>query len=126
MNILKTALPPRTVTQAMATTLTVALITTLSLASAAALAGPEPEALSKTVNYAALDLTKTAGAEDLYKRLNSAARLVCAPADGRLLSQKLRYRTCVDTALSNAVVRVDQPLVKNIHDEAKTIRLASK
>ena len=98
----------------------------LGFCAATAFAGTADAPLTKTVNYAALDVTKADGAEHLYQRLRAAAESVCAPADGGTLTQKYNYRVCVDTALSNAIVRVDQPLVKNIHDSRnKNIRLAT-
>lgn len=108
-------------------TLKTALLTTaLSLSAATCFAGTAAAPLTKAVNYAALNVTTTAGAEHLYQRLRAAAQAVCAPADGGTVSQKYHYRVCVDTALSNAIVRVDQPLVKNIHDsKSRNIRLAS-
>jgi UrcA family protein len=82
--------------------------------------------LTKTVNYAALDVTTAGGAEQLYQRLYFAARQVCAPDDGGTLAQKYRFRVCVDRAMADAIVRVDQPLVRNIHQSRnKSIRLAS-
>jgi len=128
MNILKNSLPTATATMTLATTLAIVLATTLSLATSTASASSQQDPLTKTVNYAALDVSGNAGAEHLYRRLRAAAEFVCAPADGVSLSRKHHYRACVDAALSDAIQRVDQPLVKDIHDNNKgrTIRLASK
>ena len=128
MNILKNSLPTQPVTMTLATTLAIALATTLSLATSTASAGVQQDPLTKTVDYAALDVSGKAGAEHLYRRLRAAAEFVCAPADGASLSRKHHYRACVDAALADAIERVDRPLVKNIHDNDKgrTIRLASK
>lgn len=102
--------------------LTVALGLTATTTFAAAPDAP----LTKTVDFSTLDVTRADGAEQLYQRLRAAAQVVCAPADGGTIAQKYNYRVCVDTALSNAIMRVDRPLVKNIHaTRGKNIRLAS-
>ena len=95
---------------------TTLLMMALGVASNGALASDlAMPALQKTVSFADLDLSRTEGAEALYQRLRSAARQVCAPADGKSLAQKQRYRACVSEAVSNAVVQIDAPLVTDVY-----------
>jgi UrcA family protein len=65
------------------------------------------------VRFAELDLSKPAGAEALYRRLEKAASRVCGN-----ISIGYTNRTnseCYQTALSNAVIQVNSPLVTEIH-----------
>lgn len=86
--------------------------------------------LSRTVSYADLDLNRSEGISVLYKRLNSAAKNVCAPLEGRLLSQKQNYKECVGEALSNAIADVNQPLLtqhyRNKDSKAATAIVAKR
>jgi UrcA family protein len=71
--------------------------------------------LSETVRYGDLDVNKAEGAQALYKRLNRAAKTVCAPLQGRDLQSSIEHRTCIGEALANAVVDVNQPLLTQHH-----------
>lgn len=107
------------------TFLTIAL--GLTAMTAAAHDSTEPHTV--TVNFAALNTSSTAGAQELYQRLRAAARQVCASADGAPLSAKRQYRSCVDTALANAVMSVNLPLVTSAYHAStkdRTIRVASR
>lgn len=66
---------------------------------------------SLTVHFADLNLDKPPHAAKLLSRLKNAAREVCRPLDGGTLRQKHNFATCVDFALSNAVARVDRPVL---------------
>jgi UrcA family protein len=71
--------------------------------------------LSETVTYADLDVNKAEGAQALYKRLNRAAKTVCAPLKGRALQRATEHRACIGEALANAVGEVNQPLLTQHH-----------
>lgn len=71
--------------------------------------------LSETVRYADLDVNKPAGADALYKRLNRAAKNVCAPLKVKDLARGAQHRSCVNEALANAVAYVNQPLLTEHH-----------
>jgi hypothetical protein len=45
----------------------------------------------------------------LYQRLKGAAEVVCAPLDDRELARHMRYKACVQSAISTAVAKVNQP-----------------
>ena len=66
-----------------------------------------------TVRYAELDLSKPAGAKVLYRRLENAATRVCG---GRTTVYAPRaYRKCYHTALSDAIIQVNSPLLSEMH-----------
>lgn len=72
--------------------------------------------LSEKVSYGDLDVNKAEGAQALYKRLNRAAKNVCAPLRGRDLSRSKAHRACLGEALANAVSEVNQPLLTQHHN----------
>jgi UrcA family protein len=68
------------------------------------------EPRSVTVRFADIDTTNPQGAAALYRRLKSAAASVCQDLEpGRELARVQGYINCVQTALSNAIVKVDRP-----------------
>jgi UrcA family protein len=73
--------------------------------------GVRADILKETVHFSDLDLSRGEGAATLYGRINSAARLVCAPLDAGRLSGSSRFRACVKTAIQRAVSDVHQPLL---------------
>lgn len=75
---------------------------------------------SKTVTYGDLNLDSTAGANALYARLRRAAEEVCSPFDSRELSQRRVWQTCVDRALTTAVVQVNKPKVTALHNQTRS------
>jgi UrcA family protein len=80
----------------------------------------EGEIKSVAVSYAELDLSKAAGAEVLYDRLQRAAAKVCGVHDRSssmfyALNAAKKQKACYDDALSRAVAKIDAPLVKEQH-----------
>jgi UrcA family protein len=70
------------------------------------------EARSEIVQFADLDTANTQGAAVLLRRLKSAAESVCRDLEpGRQLARVRAYSSCVHTALSNAIVKVDRPVL---------------
>lgn len=70
------------------------------------------EPRSVTVRFADLDTANTQGAAALYRRLKSAAASVCRDLEpGQLLVRVAIYKNCMHTALSNAIVKLDRPVV---------------
>jgi len=67
---------------------------------------------SRTVNFADLDITRIENAAVLFTRIRGAAKSVC---DGyyssRDLVRKQQYAACYRTAMSNAVAKVDEPVL---------------
>jgi UrcA family protein len=96
---------------------TTTLIFALALSSQLANAGPAPEVLSMKVQFADLDLTRSAGAAALYQRLKDAAQTVCAPFDARSrdLESQMRFKQCVQSAIGAAVTKVDRPALTSYY-----------
>ncbi len=101
----------------------------LGLSATVATADNIDAPISKTVNFAKLDVTNEAGAAQLYRQLKLAARDVCEPADGKSLAQHQHFHACMETALSNAVAAIDRPLLTNLHEsngKGTAIRVATR
>ena len=77
--------------------------------------GMPSNAVSVTVSYADLDLSKPSGARTLYGRITGAAREVCGD-QGRRLEEQFQWRTCYQGAISDAVAAVNSPLLTAVHD----------
>jgi UrcA family protein len=77
-------------------------------------AAAEAPTKSVTVSFADLDLSKTAGAQTLYKRIKGAARRVCGTKD-RYTQES--WRKCIEDAIANAVAQVDRPSLTALHKE---------
>jgi UrcA family protein len=89
----------------------------LAVLAAAALAGAgsasaaqSTQSSSVTISYGDLDLSTTSGAHALYARLSGAARVVCGDS-GRSLVEQRAWQHCYSHALSDAVERIDSPLL---------------
>jgi len=106
---------------------TVIFALTFGIQAAHAAAPQNPPSL--TVQFADLDISGTAGARVLYRRLQHAAETVCAPLDDRNLALHLRFNQCVQTAINTAVAKVDRPALTAYHEAhtgKTTIQLAQK
>lgn len=92
-------------------------IAVFTFAAAAFAAAPAAAAdsvapqLAHPVSYSDLDLTRTAGAETLYRRIKTAADAVCAPLDGERISEKIDHNSCVSDAVERAIKLVNEPLL---------------
>ena len=72
---------------------------------------------TQIVKFADLDLTRPAGAQTLYHRIQGAARTVCEVDDGADLD-RAPYQQCVSAAIARAVVNIDAPLLTEYHQSA--------
>ena len=88
----------------LATTLIGAL--TLYAISPSGLAAAPIEVRSQVVRFAELDLTRPAGAQELYRRIQHAAREVCG-----YYGPGGYDRGCADRAIARAVAEVGAPLL---------------
>jgi UrcA family protein len=79
--------------------------------SAATLAAPTlvGEVATKTVRFADLDISTASGAEALYERIVTAARMVCRDAGLNLVAE------CRARAIADAVRGVASPLLSSVH-----------
>lgn len=84
--------------------------------------GAEP---SMKVSFGDLDLSKSAGAEALYKRIRKAAFTVCGGHESPIASIYTTGTLCFRTAVNEAVAKVNAPLLTALHTN-KTTRVASK
>jgi UrcA family protein len=88
-------------------------------------AGADESLPSKTVRYSDLDISKPDGAKTLYQRIRAAARHVCDLSIGGDAVLRVAEKACVDTAIDNAVRKVDAPALTSLRFGGD-IHLASK
>jgi UrcA family protein len=62
---------------------------------------------AQTVRFGDLDITKPAGAQILYHRIQAAAHQVCADYTSRELTRMVAAQTCVNRAIDAAVRKVN-------------------
>ncbi|HLT92720.1 MAG TPA: UrcA family protein [Woeseiaceae bacterium] len=93
-----------------------AAVSTLALGLGAghALAAPAP---SVKVAWSDLDLSKPAGTEILYGRLQAAARTVCdrGDVDARDIERFNQFRSCYDQSMQAALKQVDHRGLYSLH-----------
>ncbi len=70
---------------------------------------------TRTVKFGDLDLTRRDGVAVLYARINSAAREVCLPVDGRLPELLHSTDECRQKAIERAVADVDAPALTSFY-----------
>ncbi len=79
------------------------------------------------VKYADLDTASVSGATTLYRRIQGAAHFVCGE-EGRTLAAQAQYKSCVRSAVADAVSTVQNPLVTALYEgrtpQAQTAALA--
>jgi UrcA family protein len=76
------------------------------------------ETSAKVVHFADLNINNRQGAEELYRRIQGAARDVCGPreyAGSRTPSSA--WQACMADAVKTAVQKVDRPLLTAYYDE---------
>ncbi len=76
------------------------------------------------VNAQGLDLTKSAGAQALYQRLEYAAYVACTRANRVGLAPSPDVRGCSEKALANAVRAANTPLLTQAYLVKHTLREA--
>jgi UrcA family protein len=77
------------------------------------------------VKYNDLDLTQPRDAKRLYRRIQTAAQLVCEKNRGEGLASMPLYHACLDQAVTHAVATVSSTQVTQIH-EAATQHVANR
>jgi UrcA family protein len=106
------------------TAIAAASIATVSLFSAGAHADPAERQV--TVSLERFDLSKQSDADEVYARLQRAARSVCgAPVEKDLNLRRLN-RECYEGALAKAVAEVDSTRVTALHESNSETRIASR
>ncbi|HEY6643186.1 UrcA family protein [Povalibacter sp.] len=72
------------------------------------------------------DLSKQAHADQLYSRLQRAARTVCGSREARELKIRQLNEECYATALANAVTDVNDAKLTALHQSDSELRIASR
>lgn len=96
---------------------------TAALSSTAALAS-SPVVQTHNVSYIAAELADPAAAAALYKRIQSAARIVCEQPFGREVDRYMEFQKCYDRAVDSAVANVNATTLTAVHHK-RTQRLAA-
>ena len=91
----------------------VSALTLYSLSWDCLAAAPSNDVRTETVRFADLDLARPAGAHELYRRIQQAARDVCEPY--RLGDITRNYRLCLSSTITRAVTEVGAPLLTAHH-----------
>ncbi len=98
---------------------------TLGVTSTGVLARSASDSSSSvTVSVADLDLSRSTGAQVLYKLIQQAAYEVCNGFVGPFAELRTKASPCYRTAVANAVTQVDSPLLDTLH-RAQLSRIAS-
>ncbi|MBM4382840.1 MAG: UrcA family protein [Deltaproteobacteria bacterium] len=71
--------------------------------------------MQKAVRTSDLNLESQAGVDALYRRLESAARSVCSPAEGRSLAEKAQWKQCMSQTMDSTVASVDHDGLSRLH-----------
>jgi UrcA family protein len=99
---------------------------TAGLGSFSTSASANDDPPSKTVRFNDLDVTRTAGAKVLYSRIRAAARDVCDLSAGADPIRRVAVKACMDTAIDDAVRKVNAPALTALRFGSDPVRLASK
>jgi UrcA family protein len=98
---------------AISCTLFVALMSSLIGVAGAGESSNDPP--KRTVHFADLDLSRSAGVAALYGRIRFAAREVCEPVRDRGLQSMSARTRCVTQAIARAVADVNVPTLTSYH-----------
>jgi UrcA family protein len=73
-----------------------------------------------SVTYQDTAFATQAGTANVYRKLKSAARKVCGlgAGDKLTLDQRTRAEACVDAALTDAVQRINRPMLTSVHESS--------
>jgi UrcA family protein len=81
-------------------------------------ATPDDTTPTHVVGYRDLDLSQPRDAQRLYRRIQTAARLVCDKPLPPSLEARALFATCVEKAVTRAVEQVGSTRVTQIHEAA--------
>jgi len=76
-------------------------------------AAADPNAESRTVKFADLDISNPSGAHVLYRRIRAAAQVVCSHY---FLATDTDKAQCVRDATADAVSRINQPSLSAVYN----------
>ncbi len=81
-----------------------------------AFAEPPSDMKTRTVDYSGMDLYEMEDAEQLYRKIKSAARDVCDHRSGRMpLSERRAINACVEDAMVRAIRDISMDTVAEVH-----------
>jgi UrcA family protein len=114
------AMNRNTTTMVVARAMAICIAATLACSAAHASPGSLDESvagasLKQVIPSSDLDLSKIQGAAVLYARIRHAARAVCETILTQQPGLIEKYRTCVDSAIADAVARANRPLLSQYH-----------
>jgi UrcA family protein len=81
---------------------------------------------SETVRFGDLNISHMEGAKVLYGRIHAAARKVCKQSGGTDPVLRLADKACIETAVDDAVRKVNAPVLTALRFGNEPIRLANK
>jgi UrcA family protein len=91
-------------------------LTTLLTAHGASAAAPGPgDVKTVVVHYHDLDLSQPKDAQRLYGRITRAARKACDNDPESDLMRLTLYKSCMRTAITNAVSQVNSPQLTSVY-----------
>ena len=104
------------------------LLATLMGSTLAAATEMTADVRTRVVQFADLDLTRSAGVMVLYARIKSAARQVCEPINARALAASQAAHECLAESIARAVADVNAPALTGYHlaKTAQTITVAQR
>lgn len=82
-------------------------------ATVSGVSAADPDPVSLTVKYADLNLASPSGARVLYERIRAAAQGACSYFWFKTDADEAR---CVNSAITNAVTKVDQPALTAVYN----------
>lgn len=77
------------------------------------------------VSTQGLDLSRRAGAQTFYTRLQYAARVACTDGDRVNLAPVDDLKGCIETALAGAIRSAESPMLTQIYLETHTLQEAA-
>ena len=89
---------------------------TLLAAPVAGAADLSPTSDGYRVRYSPAELTNSADAANVYRKLRFAAREVCeSGAIGRSLAERVQTERCTEKLLARLVQQIDQPMLTSLY-----------
>ena len=95
------------------------------LAMGAASASDAMETKRVPVTFSETDLSTPAAADNLYGRIQRAARVACGYPDSREILRAREIRACYHNAIESAVGEINNPLLTAIHNARSGAKLAA-
>ena len=87
--------------------------------SSLAAASPPADVRTVTVRYAPAALDSNEGAQQLYRRIQVAARQACGDSDPRDIVHYFLFKGCYQSAVDTAVAKVDATRLTALHRKAQ-------